>query len=221
MVLFCVQEVLVDTAESCRTEQDHQTRSSADAGDLVLCWYLRKKQAEMFHCYNYKRPNSLFFFSVYICWSSVRNIISDFQVFIRASRFKLWILRFCDVEPNSQYVLLIGIYSAFIQLIKKQNPSRSIFAAFWFLVVGKQKNKSTNKHRQTVWSSYPGSHPSDQSADRQMERSAEETHFWTGTPCSSSDIHSDTETNTQTYKDRSDWWLFTHSACVVQLYFKL
>lgn len=53
-----------------------------------------------------------------------------------------------------------------------------------------------------------------------MERSAEETHFWTGTPCSSSDIHSDTETNTQTYKDRGDWRLFNNPTFDVQLYFK-
>ncbi len=44
--LFCVNEEsaqreiagdLVDRAESCRTEQDHQDRASSDAGDLVLC----------------------------------------------------------------------------------------------------------------------------------------------------------------------------------------
>ncbi len=44
-----------------------------------------------------------------------------------------------------------------------------------------------------------------------MGRSAEGTHFWTGRPCSSSGIRSDTETNTQTYKEFSVWWLFTNS----------
>lgn len=45
-VLFCVQEEsaqrgrivdLLEGAESCRTERDHQDRASSDAGDVVLC----------------------------------------------------------------------------------------------------------------------------------------------------------------------------------------
>lgn len=170
-----------------------------------------------FHNYNKYKIKFFVFLLCLLLLIMCSKSISDFQVFIRASRFKLWISRFCDVaESNSHYILLIGIYSAFIQLIKKVS-----FSCFLVPCMGKQKNKSTNKDRETVWSSYPGSYPSDQSADQQMERSAEETHFWTGTPCSSSDIHSDTETNTQTYRDRSDWWLFTHSTCVVQLYSNL
>lgn len=67
-------------------------------------------------------------------------------MFIRASRFKLWIFTFCDVvESNSQHVLLIGIYSAFIQLIKKKIPIRSVLAVFWFLVWESRKIKVQTK----------------------------------------------------------------------------